>query len=57
MQAKTEAAKEGKWLLVNVQSTTEFASYTVSLILVITYVKNCQPEINYRFCSFIDFLL
>uniref|UniRef100_A0A7I4AU19 UBX domain-containing protein n=1 Tax=Physcomitrium patens TaxID=3218 RepID=A0A7I4AU19_PHYPA len=29
-QAKTEAAKEGKWLLVNVQSTTEFASYTLN---------------------------
>ena len=29
MQAKSEAAKQGKWLLVNLQSTTEFASYMV----------------------------
>ncbi|KAG0587488.1 hypothetical protein KC19_2G168000 [Ceratodon purpureus] len=29
-QAKSEAAKQGKWLLVNLQSTTEFASYMLN---------------------------
>jgi hypothetical protein len=31
VQAKSEAAKQGKWLLVNLQSTTEFASYMVRM--------------------------
>ena len=31
LQAKSEAAKQGKWLLVNMQSTTEFASYMVRM--------------------------
>ncbi|CAM6129255.1 unnamed protein product [Calypogeia fissa] len=29
-QAKAEAAKQGKWLLVNLQSTKEFSSYTLN---------------------------
>lgn len=29
IQAKSEAARQGKWLLVNLQSTKEFSSYTV----------------------------
>jgi len=29
-QAKSEAARQGKWLLVNLQSTTEFASYMLN---------------------------
>lgn len=29
-QAKVEAAKQGKWLLINLQSTKEFSSYTLN---------------------------
>ncbi|BBN17342.1 UBX domain-containing protein 7 [Marchantia polymorpha subsp. ruderalis] len=29
-QAKSEAARQGKWLLVNLQSTKEFSSYTLN---------------------------
>ncbi|KAL3679998.1 hypothetical protein R1sor_022954 [Riccia sorocarpa] len=29
-QAKSEAARQGKWLLVNLQSTREFSSYTLN---------------------------
>lgn len=34
MQAKMEAARQEKWLLVNVQSTKEFASYLVKTCLI-----------------------
>jgi hypothetical protein len=36
MQAKSEAARQGKWLLVNLQSTREFSSYMVSMDPVLT---------------------
>jgi hypothetical protein len=42
MQAKSEAARQGKWLLVNLQSTREFSSYMVSMDPVLTSLLDMQ---------------